>query len=220
LSKFAFDDAETLVGSNPVSRVPTISLQSVPIVTQAGENMQQEKQFDTQTSNLTDGSETSQSDDGITEDGDTSLTIDELAKCAKHVQKLLGKIVSLQQELEVAPSALRYPRKRMRNTYRRFCRKFDSVLFAQTPALTPPFSMPCAMDCVLSPSSLPISMAPRSASSMPVSLPPPQARKDAKVPKKRAELVRSNGICCTCLSLIKRSTYVLCVAGVSRGALG
>jgi hypothetical protein len=216
LSKLAFDDAETLVGSNPVSRVPTISLQSVPIATQAEKNMQQEKQFDTQTSNLTDDSETSQSDDGITEDGDTSLTIDELAKCAKHVQKLLGKIVSLQQELEVAPSASRYPRKRMRNTYRRFCRKFDSVLFAQTPVLTPPFSMACA----LSPSSLPVSRASRLASSMPVSLPPPQARKDAKVPKKRAELVRSNGICCTCLSLIKRSTYVLCVAGVSRGALG
>jgi hypothetical protein len=204
--------------------------------------MQQEKQLDAQTSNLTDDSETSKSDDGITEDGDTSLTIDELAKCAKHVQKLLGKIVSLQQELEVAPSASRYPRKRMRNTYRRFCRKFDSVLFAQTPALTPPFSMACAlspsslrtpmscvrslsslpisMACALSPSSLPVSRASRLASSMPVSLPPPQARKDAKVPKKRAELVRSNGICCTCLSLIKRSTYVLCVAGVSRGALG
>jgi hypothetical protein len=192
--------------------------------------MQQEKQLDAQISNLTDDSETSKSDDGITEDGDTSLTIDELAKCAKHVQKLLGKIVSLQQELEVAPSASRYPRKRMRNTYRRFCRKFDSVLFAQTPALTPPFSMACAlspsslptpMSCVRSLSSLPISMAcALSPSSLPVSLPPPQARKDAKVPKKRAELVRSNGICCTCLSLIKCSTYVLCVAGVSRGALG
>jgi hypothetical protein len=205
-----------LVGSNPVSRVPTISfatLQSVPIATQAEKNMQQEKQFDAQTSNLTDESETLESDDSITEDGDTSLTTDELTKCAKHVQKLLGKIVSLQQELEVAPSASRYPRKRMRNTYRRFCRKFDSVLFAQTPALTPPISIACAR-------SRHISMACGPPSSLPVSLPPPQARKDAKVPKKRAELVRSNGICCTCLSLIKRSTYVLCVAGVSRGALG
>lgn len=79
---------------------------------------------------LSDDSGTSDSDDTVTDDEGEHLTVEELTKCANHVQKLLKRITVLQQSFEAATaqSTGHYPKHRVSKLYRRFCRKFESEI--------------------------------------------------------------------------------------------
>lgn len=89
---------------------------------------------------ITDESEVSEGDGTETDDEGDHVTIDELAKCAKHVQKLLRRITTLQQTFEAvnAKHGRGYSKNRVRKLYRRFCRKFESnIVFPTSTATTP-----------------------------------------------------------------------------------
>ncbi|KAJ4290275.1 hypothetical protein N0V90_010490 [Kalmusia sp. IMI 367209] len=133
LDNVSLSDDETLSGSTPPSRVPTIDF-LVNSSTFGDPIERRTSGVDTSTieapSALAHDSETSGSEDTMTDDGGEHLTVDELAQCTSHVQKLLKRITVLQQSFEAGDpqSGRRFPRNRVHKLYRRFCRKFESEM--------------------------------------------------------------------------------------------
>ena len=135
-------DDETLSGSAAPSRVPTINF----LVNSSARHVSLDGNpslFDARTvqqapSALADDSETPDTDDTAIDDDSELLTVNELAHCVKHVQKLLVRIASLQETCDRQPHG-HLPRSRVLKVYRRFCRKFDSEMVVPQPA--PPTSV-------------------------------------------------------------------------------
>ncbi|KAF2252108.1 hypothetical protein BU26DRAFT_516804 [Trematosphaeria pertusa] len=134
LSKVSLEDEETLRGSNAPSRVPTIDFMVRSSTSVAPEEANQSGAANSgptaMATPLSDDSGTSDSDDTVTDDEGEHLTVEELTKCANHVQKLLKRITVLQQSFEAATaqSTGHYPKHRVSKLYRRFCRKFESEI--------------------------------------------------------------------------------------------
>ena len=122
------DDEETLSGSNVPSRIPTMELMVNPDPA-IGLTTTRSKIQASPRDNDAD-SDTSDSDGTVTDDDGDHLTFDELANCAKHVEKLLKRISTLQQSFEAAQNQARAPRNRVHKLYRRFCQKFETDVFA------------------------------------------------------------------------------------------
>jgi hypothetical protein len=72
----------------------------------------------------TDDSDTSDSDATMTDEDDEHISREELSKAAKHVTKLLRRIIVLQKSLENDQKL--HQKRRVRKIYQRFCRKFES----------------------------------------------------------------------------------------------
>lgn len=140
LCKVNLDDEETLQGSNTASRVSTLELMhepppgSMPPLVKTGS----QDLANTITIDLSMGgdSETTESDATITDDEDEHLSLEELAKCARHVQKLLRRITLLQHSFESSQQSVLHKKKRVHQMYRRFCRKFETEIIAD------PISLP------------------------------------------------------------------------------
>lgn len=136
MSKVSLDDDDTLQGSRTPSRIPTIELMTnaIPSKSQDGDGKPNATHpaFAGLDSATTDDSEMSDSEGTVTDDEGEHLTVDELARCAKHVQKLLKRISTLQQTLHSQQQASRYPRNRVQKLYRRFCRKFEFDMSPQS----------------------------------------------------------------------------------------
>lgn len=145
LGESYFSDDETISGSAAPSRVPTINFlvdSSARRVSRRGNT----SLFDPRTvqqapSALADDSETSDSDDTVTDDDGEFLTINELAQCAAHVQKLLERVALLQQSCPSRPNR-RLPRSRVLRVYRRFCRKFESEMIVHHAVTSPAVQLP------------------------------------------------------------------------------
>ena len=145
LGESFFSDDETISGSAAPSRVPTINFlvdSSARRVSRRGNT----SVFDQRTvqqapSALADDSETSDSDDTVTDDDGEYLTINELTQCAHHVQKLLKRVALLQQSCH-SQSNRRLPRSRVLKAYRRFCRKFESEMIVHQAVTSPAVQLP------------------------------------------------------------------------------
>ncbi|KAF2729567.1 hypothetical protein EJ04DRAFT_580520 [Polyplosphaeria fusca] len=121
LCKVNLDDDATLQGSVAPSRVPTIDA-----IDSSSQTASLKGDVE-----LTDDSETYDSDDTIAgKDGET-VSVHEVAKCTHHVQRLLSRLTALQRTLEGAQSSSRLSRNRITKMYRRFCSKMESELFQQ-----------------------------------------------------------------------------------------
>ncbi|KAF2652587.1 hypothetical protein K491DRAFT_718811 [Lophiostoma macrostomum CBS 122681] len=133
LSNVSLDDDGTLSRANDTARIPTVGFtvtSQVPRSSMKHANDGNKTKMD----HTTDDSETSESDDTSTDADDENLTTEDLSKCAKHVQKLLRRISSLQHSLDTqkTPQASRYPKKKVHKLYRRFCRKFEEEMVSVT----------------------------------------------------------------------------------------
>jgi hypothetical protein len=71
-----------------------------------------------------DDADTSDSDATTTDEDDEHISREELSKAAKHVTKLLRRIIVLQKSLENDQKP--HQKRRVRKIYQRFCRKFES----------------------------------------------------------------------------------------------
>ncbi|ORY17268.1 hypothetical protein BCR34DRAFT_51250 [Clohesyomyces aquaticus] len=131
------DDAATLQGSTAPSRVPTVefAVHSSEFLANEAKDPEQNRSSSAKTlknaSPELDDSETSDSDATVGNDDDEHLTAEDLDACARHVQKLLKKISTLQQDFEAEQSTRRYPKRRVHKIYRRFCHKFETNILAQ-----------------------------------------------------------------------------------------
>jgi hypothetical protein len=133
LSRVSLDDDETLRDSNASSRNPTVDFMAT---SQVPGDTQHANDTNVNIDYTTDDSETSESDGTITDTEEEHLTMEDLSKCAKHAQKLLKRISSLQQSLhdtQKTSQVFRYPKKRVHKLYRRFCQKFESEIVSVTP---------------------------------------------------------------------------------------
>jgi hypothetical protein len=123
----AIDDVETFQGSSNASRVPTLELMAKA---QTMKLPPLEKDIESQTNTVTidisatDDSDTSDSDATMTDEDDEHISREELSKAAKHVTKLLRRIIVLQKSLENDQKP--HQKRRVRKIYQRFCRKFES----------------------------------------------------------------------------------------------
>ncbi|KAH8634741.1 hypothetical protein IG631_10141 [Alternaria alternata] len=123
----AIDDVETLQGSSNASRVPTLELMTKA---QTLKLPPLEKDIESQTNTVTidisatDDSNASDSDATMTDEDDEHISREELSKAAKHVTKLLRRIIVLQKSLENNQKS--HQKRRVRKIYQRFCRKFES----------------------------------------------------------------------------------------------
>jgi hypothetical protein len=123
----AIDDEETLQGSSNASRVPTLELMTNA---QAMKLPPLEKHIESQTNTVTidisatDDSDTSDSDATMMDEDGEHISREELSKAAKHVIKLLRRIIVLQKSLENNQKP--HQKRRVRKIYQRFCRKFES----------------------------------------------------------------------------------------------
>jgi hypothetical protein len=128
--KATIDDEDTLSGSTTVSRILTFNSMAIPFLPIKKIEKETDSQFRIKsamdTSSLTDDSEMSDSESTVTDEEAEHLTLDELSQCAKHVQKLLKKISTLQETFETTKPARRLPKTRVHKLYRRFCLKFES----------------------------------------------------------------------------------------------
>ncbi|CAN9433139.1 unnamed protein product [Alternaria alternata] len=123
----AIDDEETLQRSSKAFRVPTLELMTNA---QTMKLPPLEKDIESRTNTVTidisatDDSDTSDSDATMTDEDDEHISIEELSKAAKHVRKLLRRIIVLQKSLENDQKP--HQKRRVRKIYQRFCRKFES----------------------------------------------------------------------------------------------
>ncbi|KAF2681412.1 hypothetical protein K458DRAFT_420584 [Lentithecium fluviatile CBS 122367] len=154
LSNISLSDDETLYGSTAPSRVPTIDLM-VNASNSGPRSISQEQNLTNHNPaamSTIDDSETSESEGTITEDDGEELSIQELAQCAGHVQKLLKRITVLQHSFEHTTPSRTYPKRRVHKLYRRFCKKFESEMLSRKstggestvplPDLAPPYDIP------------------------------------------------------------------------------
>jgi hypothetical protein len=130
LSKFALDDEETLQGSSTPSRVPTLELmfntQTAKPPTPQNTDAQTDIGSVTAYPTSTDDSEISESESTMTDDDDEHLSLEELAKAARHVQKLLKRITTLQKTYDSNHKSKLHKKRRVHKIYQRFCRKWES----------------------------------------------------------------------------------------------
>ncbi|KAH7366623.1 hypothetical protein BKA66DRAFT_573287 [Pyrenochaeta sp. MPI-SDFR-AT-0127] len=142
LCQVALDDEETLQGSTATSRVPTLELMFKPQPTTMPplEKAGSKDSLKTITIDFSAGSdsEASETDATTTDDEDERLSVEELAKCAKHVQKLLRRITLLQKGFESNQKTTQHRKKRVHKMYQRFCRNFETEII--TAPIPPPVS--------------------------------------------------------------------------------
>ncbi|CAN9475404.1 unnamed protein product [Alternaria alternata] len=123
----AIDDEETLQRSSKAFRVPTLELMTNA---QTMKLPPLEKDIESRTNTVTidisatDDSDTSDSDATMTDEDDEHISREELSKAAKHVTKLLRRIIVFQKSLENDQKL--HQKRRVRKIYQRFCRKFES----------------------------------------------------------------------------------------------
>ncbi|CAN9442817.1 unnamed protein product [Alternaria alternata] len=123
----AIDDEETLQRSSKAFRIPTLELMTNA---QTMKLPPLEKDIESRTNTVTidisatDDSDTSDSDATMTDEDDEHISREELSKAAKHVTKLLRRIIVLQKSLENDQKL--HQKRRVRKIYQRFCRKFES----------------------------------------------------------------------------------------------
>ncbi|PSN60006.1 hypothetical protein BS50DRAFT_217244 [Corynespora cassiicola Philippines] len=136
LSKLNFDDDDSVQGSSPSTRVPTIDFLTSPSLPSYSIQAKMDANFKSTPSAErdppTDDSDSSDSDE-IMSDDEEHMALDEISKCARHVQKLLNQINVLQR----SPSDRQDSRRRIRKLYRRFCRRFESDLATSGTKSTP-----------------------------------------------------------------------------------
>jgi hypothetical protein len=137
LNKFALDDEETLQGSSAPSRVPTLELmfnaQTVKPSTPQNTDAQTDSSLVTAYPAATDDSEICESDSTMTDDDDEHLSLEELAKAARHVQKLLKRITTLQKTYDSSHKSKLHKKRRVHKIYQRFCRKWESNIVIVPP---------------------------------------------------------------------------------------
>ncbi|KAF2029115.1 hypothetical protein EK21DRAFT_113174 [Setomelanomma holmii] len=139
LSKVTLDDGATLQGSIVPSRVPTLELMCQPPPAQA----RIEKTTDDKAPNINtitidldaSDSDSSDSDAPATDDDDEKLSLEELSRAAKHVQKLLKRITVLQKSFDSSQKSKMHKKKRVHKMYMRFKKKWESDV-VQPPATT------------------------------------------------------------------------------------
>jgi len=87
----------------------------------------------------TDDSESPESEGAMTDDDDEHLSLEELAKAAKHVQKLLKRITMLQKTYDSSHQSKVHKKRRVHKIYQRFCRKWESniVVVPANPPVAP-----------------------------------------------------------------------------------
>ncbi|KAH7112915.1 hypothetical protein B0J11DRAFT_183648 [Dendryphion nanum] len=132
LDRVSLDDQDTLCGSDSgiIAQVPTINMMLQPSLPKS--NSQPDSTLSADDSGM------SESDGSISDDDAEHLTFEDLSKCAKHVQRLLKDISTLQRSLDSSESTSHPRRRGVRKIYRRFCRKFESNLASNgTSALKP-----------------------------------------------------------------------------------
>jgi hypothetical protein len=142
LCKVALDDEETLQGSSVSSCVPTLELMLGPQSTTLPPLERNQRPSNNATLSGRDASDTSESDATATDDESEHLSLEELAKCAKHVQRLLKRITRLQQSFEGSQQIRPQRRSRVHKMYQRFRHKFESDLQVVSPPLPPPVAVP------------------------------------------------------------------------------
>ncbi|KAF2265007.1 hypothetical protein CC78DRAFT_543564 [Lojkania enalia] len=132
LGNVSLDDGETLHGSSPASRVPTIDFMTrqpskdeeiTSAKDVAGKNSSQ-----TQSTAAEDLTPSDDDDSTVTDEEGDLVTMTELANCAKHVQRLLTSISMLQQTFNAAQPSRRHRKTKLRKLYRGFCQEFESEL--------------------------------------------------------------------------------------------
>jgi hypothetical protein len=139
--KVALDDEETLQGSSISSRVPTMELMlGTQIATLPSLEKDQRPTTNAVSLNIPadDTSDTSESDATATDDEGEHLSIEELAKCAKHVERLLKRITRLQQSFENGQQTQQHRKRRVHKMYQRFRNKFESDSQVVSPPHPPP----------------------------------------------------------------------------------
>ncbi|CAN9437992.1 unnamed protein product [Alternaria alternata] len=123
----AIDDEETLQRSSKAFRVPTLELMTnaqTMKLPPLEKDIESRKNTVTIDISATDDSDTSDSDATMTDEDDEHISREELSKAAKHVTKLLRRIIVLQKSLENDQKL--HQKRRVRKIYQRFCRKFES----------------------------------------------------------------------------------------------
>jgi hypothetical protein len=152
LSKVVFDDEVALQASTTSSRVPTLDL----MLNIATQNRVLSNQGDDQPladlhalDALERDSETSDTEVVTTDDEGEHLSLEELAKAAKQVQKLLKRITKLQHSFPITQEGKTYKKKRVNRIYQRFCRNWELNTAIHIPFVYPDRAMPSL------PSSLP-----------------------------------------------------------------
>jgi hypothetical protein len=124
---------KTLQGTNVLSRDPILGLMS--------NALPQEALVSKRTNNATSAdilemnlsvvdSESSCSNEGVTEEDATHLTLEELEKAAKHVHKLLTHITHLQRNYGATQTSKSYQKQHLNRTYRQFYRSWESDIFS------------------------------------------------------------------------------------------
>jgi hypothetical protein len=132
-----FSDDETLNGSAAPSRVPTInflvhsSARAVSSDDKASELVRSTVQAPSALGDKPKSPGTDNSDETVTDD-DENLTISDLTHCANHMQKLMQRIVALQDSCDLQRDPR--PLHKVQKSYRRFCRKFDAAMAAHDSA--------------------------------------------------------------------------------------
>ena len=129
LKKVAISDQETLYGSTSPSRTNSVQLMTLSssLLSEETKHSSNNQNTPLKPSELvtTDDSDFSGSETVATDDEVEIVTAEELAQCAKQVQKLLKRISTLQKSFE-ATSPRRLPKRRVQKLYQRFCQKFES----------------------------------------------------------------------------------------------
>jgi hypothetical protein len=74
------------------------------------------------------GSASSDNDTTTTDDEGESLTVEELERCARQIQRLLYRIENVQDGISGGRVVKHSRKRRMYKTYQRFCRKFEQNL--------------------------------------------------------------------------------------------
>jgi hypothetical protein len=136
--RIGLDDEETRQGSSASSRVPTLDLMLGPQSTTRPPLEKNQRHVNKAILTEEDFSDTSQSDATATDDEGEHLSLEELAKCAKHVQRLLKHITQLQQSFQGSQQTHPHRKRRVNKMYQRFRYKFESDLQVIPPPPPPP----------------------------------------------------------------------------------
>ncbi|KAH7091682.1 hypothetical protein FB567DRAFT_589558 [Paraphoma chrysanthemicola] len=146
LSKVVLDDEETLQGSAPPSRVPTLELMfgaSSATALDAKTVDEDDPKTNVLTIDLSvPDSDTSESDGATTDDDEGEhLSLEDLEKASKHVQKLLKRITVLQKSFEGGHKTKVHKKKHVHKMYARFRKSWETHLgpisIATLPTQTP-----------------------------------------------------------------------------------
>jgi hypothetical protein len=147
LGNVVIDDEEAPQGSKDPNQIPSLGLMSIP-----GGPPSSIEDPDNQTRKnldafafLTQDFDTSDSDPTVTDDEDEHLSLEELAKAAKHVQKLLKRITKLQHTFDATHKTKAHGKKRVHRIYQRFCRSWEDHILPSQQTTPPPPPPPQGM---------------------------------------------------------------------------